>query len=78
MIEHEVLTDSKVIAALAPYQRVRFDMTDSNAEQRAVLDRYKLFGPPALLFFDANGQEATNSRIVGEIDTNGFLAKMPR
>jgi len=78
VIEHEVLTDSNVIAALAPYQRVRFDMTDSNAEQRAVLDRYKLFGPPALLFFDANGQEAANSRIVGEIDTNGFLAKTPR
>ena len=78
VIEHEVLTDSQVIAALAPYQRVRFDMTDSNAEQRAVLDRYKLFGPPALLFFDANGQEVSNSRIVGEIDTNGFLTKIPR
>ena len=78
VIEHEVLTDPQVIAALAPYQRVRFDMTDSNAEQRALLDRYKLFGPPALLFFDAQGQESTTSRIVGEIDTKSFLAKMPR
>lgn len=78
VIEHEVLTDPTVIAALAPYQRVRLDMTDSNAEQRALLDRYKLFGPPALLFFDAQGQESTTSRIVGEIDTKSFLAKMPR
>lgn len=78
VIEHEVLTDANVIAALAPYQRIRFDMTDSNAEQRALLDRYTLFGPPALLFFAANGQEATNSRIVGEIDVKGFLDKIPR
>jgi thiol:disulfide interchange protein DsbD len=53
-------------------------MTDSNAEQRAVLDRYKLFGPPALLFFDAQGQESITSRIVGEIDAKSFLAKLPR
>ena len=78
VIEHEVLTDPAVIAGLASYQRVRFDMTDSNAEQRAVLDRYKLFGPPALLFFDRQGEEATTSRIVGETDVKGFLAKLPR
>lgn len=78
VIEHEVLTDPQVIAGLASYQRVRFDMTDSNAEQRAVLDRYKLFGPPALLFFDAQGAEQLSSRIVGEIDAKGFLAKLPR
>lgn len=78
VIEHEVLTDPAVIAGLGPYQRVRFDMTDSNAEQRAILDRYKLFGPPALLFFDAQGQESTTSRIVGEIDAKSFLAKLPR
>jgi thiol:disulfide interchange protein DsbD len=78
VIEHEVLTDPTVIAALAPYQRVRMDMTDSNAEQRALLDRYKLFGPPALLFFDVQGQESTTSRIVGEIDVKSFLGKLPR
>jgi thiol:disulfide interchange protein DsbD len=78
VIEHEVLTDPGVIAGLAPYQRVRFDMTESNAEQRAILDRYKLFGPPALLFFDAQGQESTTSRIVGEIDVKSFLGKLPR
>lgn len=50
VIEHEVLPDPGVVARLSGYKQVRFDMTDSNAEQRALLDRYKLFGPPALLF----------------------------
>ncbi len=77
VIEAKVLTDPSVVAALAPYDRIRFDMTDSNAEQRAILDRYKLFGPPAFLFFDAQGQETVTSRIVGEIDAKSFLAKVP-
>jgi thiol:disulfide interchange protein DsbD len=78
VIEHEVLGDPAVIAALTPYRRIRFDMTASNAEQRAALDRYRLFGPPALLFFDAQGQEVEKSRIIGETDGKTFLASLPR
>ncbi|GAO94615.1 thiol:disulfide interchange protein precursor [Pseudomonas syringae pv. actinidiae] len=71
VIEHEVLPDPGVVARLAGYSLIRFDMTDSNAEQRALLDRYKLFGPPALLFFAKNGEELQNVRVVGEIDAAG-------
>jgi thiol:disulfide interchange protein DsbD len=35
---------------LAGFKLLRFDITESNAEQRALLDRYQLFGPPALMF----------------------------
>jgi thiol:disulfide interchange protein DsbD len=78
VIEEKVLNHPEGISALADYQRIRFDITDSNAEQRAVLDRYKLFGPPAIQFFDSSGQEVPTSRIVGEIDLKGFLTKLPR
>lgn len=58
VIEHEVLPDPDVIAQLKGYRLIRFDMTDSNAEQRALLDRYKLFGPPALLIFGKMARSA--------------------
>ena len=77
VIEHEVLTDPAVIARLQGHRLVRFDMTESNAQQRALLDRFKLFGPPALLFFDATGKEVTTSRVVGEINAVDFAAKIP-
>jgi thiol:disulfide interchange protein DsbD len=76
VIEHEVLTDPQVIQGLQGYSLLRLDMTESNADQRALLDRYKLFGPPALLFFAGNGGEITAARVVGEIDTAGFLGKL--
>ncbi|MGY4492183.1 protein-disulfide reductase DsbD [Pseudomonas sp. TE3610] len=76
VIEHEVLTHPEIKTRLAGYQQIRFDVTDSNAEQRALLDRYKLFGPPALMFFAANGDEIDAAKVIGEIDTAGFLQKI--
>ena len=78
VIEHEVLPDPKVVSQLGGFRLIRFDMTDSNAEQRALLNRYKLFGPPALLFFGKNGNELGNARVVGEIDVEAFAERLSR
>ncbi|WP_268744556.1 protein-disulfide reductase DsbD [Pseudomonas syringae] len=78
VIEHEVLPDPGVVAGLSGYSLIRFDMTASNAEQRALLDRYKLFGPPAMLFFGKNGEELQNARVVGEIDVTGMIERLNR
>ncbi|MBM3110710.1 protein-disulfide reductase DsbD [Pseudomonas sp. P66] len=78
VIEHEVLTAPAVQRQLEKYTLVRFDMTESNADQRALLDRYQLFGPPALLFFDANGSEKTSARVVGETNAGEFAEHLTR
>ncbi|ANC05174.1 thiol:disulfide interchange protein [Pseudomonas putida] len=72
VIEHEVLNAPQVQAQLNGFKLLRFDLTESNAEQRALLDRYTLFGPPALLFFAANGSEMTTDRVVGEVNADEF------
>ena len=57
---------------------LRFDITESNAQQRTLLDRYQLFGPPALLFFAANGGEMTSDRVIGEINAGEFASILSR
>jgi thiol:disulfide interchange protein DsbD len=76
VIERDVLPDPEVKRQLTGYKLIRFDMTESTAEQRALLDRYKLFGPPALLFFGKNGAERADTRVVGEINTEDFLKRI--
>jgi len=76
VIEREVLGNPGVTRQLGDYQLVRFDITASNAEQRALLDRYQLFGPPAILLFDAKGDEWRDLRVVGEIDAATFAARL--
>ncbi|MBV4493164.1 protein-disulfide reductase DsbD [Pseudomonas oryzicola] len=78
VIEREVLTAPQVQAQLAGFKLLRFDITASNAEQRALLDRYQLFGPPALLFFAANGSEITADRVIGELNASEFAQILAR
>lgn len=78
VIEHEVLNAAQVQAQLGAFKLLRFDITQSNAEQRTLLDRYQLFGPPALLFFAANGSEMTTDRVIGEINAVDFADVLAR
>ncbi len=78
VIEHEVLNDANVIERLQGYRLVRFDITASNAEQRALLDRYKLFGPPALMFFGKDGVERADVRVIGEINAKDFAERVAK
>jgi thiol:disulfide interchange protein DsbD len=78
VIEHEVLNDANVVERLKGYRLIRFDITASNAEQRTLLDRYKLFGPPALMFFGKDGVERTDVRVIGEIGAKDFAERVAK
>ena len=78
VIEREVLTAPTVTAQLGGYRLIRFDITESREDQRALLDRYQLFGPPAILFFGAKGDEWADLRVVGEISAADFAERLTR
>ena len=78
VIEREVLQAPAVAPQLAAWRLVRFDMTESRADQRALLDRYQLFGPPALLLFAADGSEWSDLRVIGETDAASFAAVLEK
>ena len=78
VIEREVLSAPAVTAQLGGYRLIRFDITESREDQRALLDRYQLFGPPAILFFGAKGDEWADLRVVGEISAADFAERLTR
>ncbi|MNF64696.1 Thiol:disulfide interchange protein DsbD precursor [compost metagenome] len=78
VIEREVLQAPAVAPQLAAWRLVRFDMTESRADQRALLDRYRLFGPPALLLFAADGSEWQDLRVIGETDAAHFATVLEK
>nr|WP_282103430.1 protein-disulfide reductase DsbD [Halomonas getboli] len=67
IMEREVFPDPAVAAALAGFQRIEVDVTDTSAASQTLLEHFGLFGPPSLLFFD-DGRELRQARIQGEID----------
>ena len=56
-------------AQMQNWQLVRLDITDTTPDSKAILARYQLFGPPALLYYQ-NGQLVTQQ--VGEIGREQF------
>lgn len=76
VIERDVFEAPEVRARLGDYRLLRFDITRSEPGQRALLDRYGLFGPPAIQFFDEKGDERSALRVVGEIDAAAFSARL--
>ncbi len=78
VFEREVLTQSSVQKALENYSFLRFDLTDNSADQRDILRKYGLFGPPAFLFFSKTGQELEFLTKQGEIGAETFISLLER
>jgi thiol:disulfide interchange protein DsbD len=73
--EMEVLTfrNSQVKEKLKGVKLLKADVTQTNEETAAVLKRFGLFGPPAVLFFDQKGQEIPGTRVIGAQKAGPFL-----
>ena len=64
-MERFTFHDAQVSARLQRAVLLKADVTANTEAQRALLRRFKLFGPPGTLFFDARGQEIAAARVVG-------------
>ncbi len=52
---------------------LKADVTANSDEDRELLKRFNLFGPPGTIFFDAQGREISAARIAGFQDSTRFL-----
>lgn len=71
-MENFTFTDAAVQAKLKDVLLLQADVTDNTADDKALLARFKLFGPPGIVFFDKNGEEIAY-RVVGYEPAAKFL-----
>lgn len=64
-MERFTFSNADVAARLSGAVLLKADVTANSEAHRALLRRFKLFGPPGTLFFDAAGQEIAAARVVG-------------
>jgi thiol:disulfide interchange protein DsbD len=72
-MEAFTFTDSTVQQKLSSFILIQADVTKNSAEDKALLERFNLIGPPAILFFAADKQERKNARVIGYQDSESFL-----
>ncbi len=76
--EMEKLTfvDPAVQAKLANTVLLQVDVTANDEDDKAMLKRFKLFGPPGIILFDAQGREIPDSRVIGFQNAETFLKSL--
>ncbi|SEO47609.1 Thiol:disulfide interchange protein DsbD [Duganella sp. CF517] len=78
--EMEKLTfvDAKVRDKLATTVLLQVDVTANDADDKAMLKRFGLFGPPGIILFDGKGHEIPGSRVIGYQNASQFHTSLSR
>jgi thiol:disulfide interchange protein DsbD len=72
-MERYTFSDPRVQQKLANTLLLQADVTANSDDDKALLKRFTLFGPPGIIFFDPNGKEIDRVRVVGFQDAEMFL-----
>jgi thiol:disulfide interchange protein DsbD len=57
---------------------LQVDVTKNTPEDQRLLKRYRLFGPPGIIFFDRSGREIPGVRVIGYQPADKFLQSLAR
>jgi thiol:disulfide interchange protein DsbD len=72
-MERFTFSDPRVQASLDQVIMLQADVTANSEADKALLKRFGLFGPPGIIFFDGQGRELSDTRVIGYQDAPRFL-----
>ena len=77
-MEHDTFTEPEVKRALSDVILVQADVTRNDSEDQRLLERFQLFGPPAILFFGTDARELQEYRLIGYVKPEQFLQHLAK
>lgn len=77
-MEAYTFTDPTVREALGKVVLLQADVTENNADDKTLLEKFNLIGPPAILFFDPKGDEKQQFRVIGYQNAETFLKTLDK
>lgn len=72
-MEKYVFSDPQVKTKMAEMHLLVSDVTKNDAQDQRLQEHFNIFGPPAMLFFDQEGKEMPNFRVMGSVPKEDFL-----
>jgi len=72
-LEEITFRDPRVKEKLRGYLLIRADVTKNSKEEKELSQKYGVFGPPALIFFDKDLSVRSSKTVIGFIDPDAFL-----
>lgn len=75
-MEHLTFRDTAVRPRLERALLLQADVTADSADAKALMKRFSLFGPPAVIFFDERGTEVASARTIGFEKAEAFARRL--
>ncbi len=75
-LEHITYANKKVQNILSKYQVLKVDVTNNTPQDKELMKRFNIFGPPALIFWDKKGNEIKSKRMIGYKNPKEFIKIM--
>ena len=76
IMDNTILNQADVQTLLTNIVLLRIDVTRNTTDSQQLQKQFHVFAPPTFIFLDQNGKEIPNSRIIGEISHNAFIARI--
>ena len=77
-LEHITFSNKQVVNQLQNISTLQTNITDNDAQDKALLKKFSLIAPPVILFFSPDGKELRNYRLVGYLPPKDFLAHLAK
>jgi thiol:disulfide interchange protein DsbD len=77
-MEAYTFTETEVQEALANTVLLQADVTANDDEDQALLQRFGVFGPPTIIFFDRQGKQRQGYEVVGYMRSSDFVAHIEK
>lgn len=76
VMEREVFSKQEVANLMSEFTLIQVDVTKNDTGNQQFLEKFGLFGPPSILFFDASGAELETYRVMGEMNKEQFTLQL--
>ncbi len=77
-MEAYTFADPQVSRHLKDFVLIQADVTENNDDDKALLKRFNLIGPPGIIFYAPDGQERSANRIIGFQDAATFIDSLKK
>ncbi len=77
-LEEVTFADAKVKAKMDQFVLIQADVTQNTQEQKELSKHYGVFGPPALIFFNEEGDVIKSKTVIGFIEPDEFLKHLQK
>ena len=77
-MERNTFGEPEIQALFGKVQPLQADVTENDETDQALMAKYGIIGPPAILFFDRHGNELPGQRLVGFFEAEEFAGHLQR